>query len=403
MMDLRNLYSKLGWRRAGTALCVLLSGVGVWCATSAGAGDVQKHRPGKSPREAAEAIRQQAQIARDQYLPQTPKNPVTRDGIFLFVSWSIPDADLKTLMKQAHLLGATVVFRGMVEESWRKTVERTKAVAVELGAETPATTIDPILFRTVGVTVVPALAIVRDKDALVVTGSSPLRHLLTAMVREDASVRPLRDWLEQRERGWSQGGATIEPRPPLPVVKGVRAIGTDLARYDIVERDLEQVMRERIAQVDWTKARQEFGGRVKRKLEDGPKIALPTATEARQFTVDMTVTYDHDVTEPTSGTVLVKAGTRINPALSATYQQALVVINATDARQVAFAKRYVEERGRHRVKVLVTAGDVGKVSETVRDRAYWVSPEMVTRFQLAHVPSVISQRGPMMLVEEFKP
>lgn len=366
----------------------------------AAAGDAPK--PAKTPREAAEAIRQQAQIAREQYLPQAGKTPVARNGAYLFVSWSIPDAELRGLMRQAHAFGATVVFRGMVEESWRKTVERTKAVALELREQTPATTIDPILFRAVGVTVVPALAIVHDKDALVVTGSGSFRHLLTLMAREEGTMRPVREWWDQRERGWSQGGATTEPRPVLPMVKGVRAIPSELPRYEISERDLEQVMRERIAQVDWTKARQEFGGRVKRRLKDGPNIALSPATETRQFTVDMTVTYEHDITEPTSGTVLVKAGTRINPALSVTYRQHLIVINATDPQQVIFAKQYVKARGRHQVKVLLTAGDVAKVSELVGDRAFWLSPEMVTRFLLAHVPSVISQRGPMMLVEEFK-
>lgn len=360
-------------------------------------------KPAKTPREAAERVRQQAQMVRDRSLPHAPTAPSAREGAYLFVSWSIPDHELKTLMRQAHAFGATVVFRGMVEESWRKTVERMKAVALELGEQTPATTIDPILFRTVGVTAVPAFALVHGADALLVTGSGSLRQWLTVMGREDGRVKPLREWWEKRERGWSQGGPTTEARPVLPALSGVRALATDLPRYAIAERDVEEVMRERIAQVNWPKVRQDFEGRVKRKLHDGPNIALPTTTEARQFTVDMTVIYDHDITEPTSGTILVKAGTRINPTLSVTYRQRLVVINGTDPQQVLFAKQYVRERGKEQVKVLLAAGDVAQVSEIVADRAYWLPGEMVARFQLAHVPSVISQRGPMMLVEEMVP
>ena len=220
-----------------------------WCfaepATMGGAGT-----PSLSPLQGVENIRQHAQELRKQRLagmaPKVQGPAVTmpikkREGVFYFVSWSIPDELLKGYMREAYRLGATVVFRGMIDNDMRKTVDRTKALAVELQQEAPHTTIDPIIFRQLGVTSVPTLAIVNDQSALMVTGAAPLEALLSQLSRSEGTIRPLREWYVGQTRSWQMGGPVTEPRPVMPVLTGISAVPTDLSRYPIAEQDMGKI------------------------------------------------------------------------------------------------------------------------------------------------------------------
>jgi len=99
--------------------------------------------------------------------------------------------------------------------------------------------------------------------------------------------------------------------------------------------------------------------------------------------------------------VLIKAGTHVNPLTQVTLRQRFIVIDGRKLEHVAFAKQQVQQYGAAWVKVMLTAGDFEVVSKAIQDRVYWVLPEIVTRFKLEHVPSVITQNGPMLHVEEI--
>ena len=79
-----------------------------------------------------------------------------------------------------------------------------------------------------------------------------------------------------------------------------------------------------------------------------------------------------------------------------------IVIDGRDKAQVQFAQEQVQKFGAASVKVLLTAGDFEEVAKVIHDRVYWLQPDMLTRFQLAHVPSVVTQNGPMLQVEEHR-
>jgi len=164
---------------------------------------------------------------------------------------------------------------------------------------------------------------------------------------------------------------------------------------------MEAVIRERIQQADWNALQRQLDTQVKDKLKHGPGIALPRATASRAFSVDPTVKFEKDVKREDGATVLIQAGTQVNPLTQVTLRQRFIVIDCRNRQQVAFAKQQVQQYGAAAVKVMLTAGDFQAVSKTIQDRVYWVLPEIVTRFQLEHVPSVITQNGPMLKVEEI--
>ncbi len=357
-----------------------------------------------SPREAAEAVRQQADLVRRQMTPTA--QPMTsgikkRSGVFYLVSWSIPDSELKGYLREAFKLGATVAFRGLIDDDFPKTIAHTKALALELRDQAPHTTIDPVIFRQLGITTVPALVIANDQQALIVEGAAPLARVLAMMVRENGELKPLAEWYEGTQRSWERGGPIDVQRPPMPTLVGLKRVPTTLTRYPIWERDMELVIRERIQQADWNALQRKLELQVRDKLKKGPGIALTAATTSRAFSVDPTVQFDKDVKREDGATVLIKAGTQVNPLTQVTLRQRFIVIDGRNPQHVAFAKQQVQQYGAAWVKVMLTAGDVEAVSKTIHDRAYWVLPEIVTRFKLEHVPSVITQNGPMLKVEEI--
>jgi conjugal transfer pilus assembly protein TraW len=278
------------------------------------------------------------------------------------------------------------------------TVNRTKAIAVELGKEAPHTTIDPIIFRQVGVTTVPTLAVVNGQSALFVSGAAHMDVLLTLLSRADGSVRPIREWYDGQRRSWQMGGPVEEPRPAMPVLAGLREIPSDLTRYPIIEQDMEELLKERVRQVDWAKVQAELKQRVKDRLHEGPNLPLTPAPASRVFTVDITQRYEHDIPNHDGSAVVVKAGTEINPLVYVTLRHRYLVIDGRVPAQVEYARAMMKQGSP--IKVWLSAGDAGEVGKQLRRHVYWVQPEMVSRFQLAHVPSVISQNGPVLKIEE---
>ena len=355
----------------------------------------------RSPREAAEAIKQQADLVRSRVLPQpAPGRVKKRTGVYYLVSWSIPDEQLKGYLRDAFKLGATVAFRGLVDNDFRKTVDRTKALALALGKEAPHTTIDPIIFRHLNVESVPALAVVRETNALIVEGAAPLAYVLQVMARDTQDLHDLLEWYDGTRRSWERGGPIETPRPAIPTLVGLRHVPTDLTRYPIWEQDLEVVFKEKLRQADWAKLKGQLENKVKDKLHRGPEVPLTPVSQPRVFTVDLTVQFDHDITVPESSAVLIKAGTNVNPLAQATIRHRYVVIDGRDPAQVQFAAAQIHQHGGAWVKVMLSAGDLLAVQKALQHRVYWVMPEIVSRFKLEHVPSVVSQTGPWLKVEE---
>lgn len=325
-----------------------------------------------------------------------------REGLFYFVSWSIPEQELKTTFREAFYLGATVVFRGLINDDMPKTIARIKAVAVDLNKEAPHVVLDPVIFRQFGITAVPALAIAKDQHALIIEGSASLRQLLNHLRRANSDVAPLSDWADGKARSWEMGGPITTARPVMPAVVGLQKVPSDLTKYPIWERDLEEVFKERIRQTNMSPMKRELETKVKDRLKAGPGLTLPPVTESRTFSVDLTQRIDNDIPNHDGSAIVVKAGTQVNPLLYVSYRHRLVVIDGRDARQVAFAQDQVRQYGIDAVKVLLSDGDFESVARAVKDRVYWLQPEIIDRFKLQHVPSVVTQNGPVMKVEEVR-
>lgn len=357
-----------------------------------------------SPEEMAQDIARYSRQALRHGRPQESPKEVRRDGVYLLLSFSLPNDTLKDYLREAKLLGAKVLLRGLVQDSFKVTQERIKhllftgdhpddSLLVGIG-------IDPVIYRTVGAGEVPALVFVKDEKFLVASGGASVAHLLTLLSKEQAGVMPWIEWFERRHRGFLQGGPTEEAPPPVPTIGQSVKVQGDARGADIAERDMIDVMKERVAKADWPDIQRRSGDALKRQFAKGPGLALPHAEEARVVLVDPTVEYPEDIKDPTTNTVLIKSGTKINPFDKVRWIRTLVFFDGTSSSQVGWVQQYLKEHDPKFVKLIISDGDVQKVMEQLHQRVYWANPLLVSRMGVGAVPSIVSQLGRHLRVEE---
>lgn len=79
--------------------------------------------------------------------------------VYVFASFSMPDASLRALIRQAELAGVPVVLRGLVDNSIEATMFRVRSLYEEGGSPESGAVIDPTLFARFGVDQVPIVVV----------------------------------------------------------------------------------------------------------------------------------------------------------------------------------------------------------------------------------------------------
>lgn len=94
--------------------------------------------------------------------PDPTKTAVaTGPALLVFVSFSMPDAALERLVDQAARSGATLLLRGLVEDSLPKTVTRVQRV---IGQRNVGFQVDPQAFDRFSITATPSFVLIKDRS-----------------------------------------------------------------------------------------------------------------------------------------------------------------------------------------------------------------------------------------------
>ena len=91
--------------------------------------------------------------------------------IYVFVSHSMNDSALQQYYKEAESLGATLIMRGLIDDSFTKNKEKAELLKI-------AYDINPELFDEYQITVVPAIVKHGNNVIQKITGHLPLREVL---------------------------------------------------------------------------------------------------------------------------------------------------------------------------------------------------------------------------------
>lgn len=139
-----------------------------------------------------------------------PWNVEREPRLLIMVSFSMPDAALHSLAREARRIGAPLVLRGLINDSFPETLTAIRSLAGE-ASDLSGVSIDPTLFTRFAVQSVPTYVLLLEPlrtctstecavpNHLRLSGESGLRHVLETMGRgASPEVRAIIDLLAVR-------------------------------------------------------------------------------------------------------------------------------------------------------------------------------------------------------------
>jgi len=306
---------------------------------------------------------------------QTPEKKKPGGRILVFASSSLGKESLEDLFYMASDYSqSVVVFRGVMDvDNFASSLLEIQKIA---GRQSPVTNtvLDPTLFKKYNITSVPTIVYLdefQDRELARVVGLSNPK------------------WIADRVKHGEKGD-----------------MGTRGPVEDIAERDLIEVMKEKMAGIDWEdkkrKAEENFW--LKQKF-----INLPRAKKSITRLIDPTILITADIKDA-EGRVIVPEGKKINPLDMRPFTQALVVFDPLDKKQMKLIDERVSSLVNKYSKVvfIVTQFDKDKGWESYKSLTdHYDSPvfkltsDIASRFQLNNVPSIITANDKEFIVEEL--
>lgn len=309
---------------------------------------------------------------------ENPYKQSSRETRWLvFASLSLGKQGLSDLLSSASGREIMVVFRGIPEEmSLGKGVMVIQKLAAEHNP-VPNIIIDPTLFRQYNIKVAPTIIYKEAGEE----GNE------VARVRGLASI----NWLLQQVANGEKGDL------------GLRGDVQEIAEPDLID-----VAKQRAANIDWDKKKQDaLDGFWRKQSFD----FYPTATTYRKREIDPIVVVTEDIIAP-NGQVIAKKGAHINPLEQRPWTQAVVIFDATNSKERKAISMHLpaimEREGLRRKMYLTTDMDTDRgwdaykeLTDEYSSPIYLLKPEVASRFQIEKTPSVVTARDGMFVVEEL--
>ncbi|TXG98171.1 MAG: conjugal transfer protein [Nevskiaceae bacterium] len=290
----------------------------------------------------------------------------------IFVSWSMGATALKDILLSFDgLPGVGIVFRGIPEGMSMGDAVTKMHLLTQETQSTVSVLLDPLAFQRHSVSSVPTVALEATDDALI------------AKAAGSSSVSYIEGAVKEGKRG---------------------DLGTIGPTQEIIEPDLMEVAKQRIAELDTVAMKKRA---IARFWDNHKGHPLPPVTESATRLVDASVIVPDDILD-SQGRVVQKAG-RINPLDMMPFDQKLVVIDPTQAWQVALAKREYADNGAN-LTVTVMATQIptasgwelfNSVQDSLDAPLYLLPPDMAERFQILRAPSVVTADDKNFVVREI--
>ncbi len=309
-------------------------------------------------------------------LNQTVRKASLRRFVVL-VSSSLGEARLKEMFSAyADRQDTIFAFQGLLEgqriEDFAATVHRW----LQGMDPQPSVVLDPLVFRDHAIGHVPVV--------LALEGNR-----LLAKIEGLVNI----EWIEDQL-------ASAKEKLPL-----TRRLGQVVA---ISERNLMEIIEERLAAIDWEEKRR---GAIKRFWSHQKRPGLPPALQDRTRLIDMRVKLPKDVVTP-DGKLIAQAGQVFSPLEKIAFRQGLLVFDATRQAEVEWAKVTLHEVIKDGLVPLLIATRLpaGKESETIESIEsstgfpVYLMPEILkVRFRIEYSPSLITPHDTTFVqISEFK-
>ena len=297
---------------------------------------------------------------------------------FVFVSYSLGDVALKNILMwastQPHV---TLVMRGVPEgQNLGKGILRMQSLAAQFDP-IPTVVIDPTLFSEYGIKAVPS----------VVIAERLLKHL-----QPDPNKRTVPKLIAKAE------GLANDTWLKEKILAGDRGnLGQQGEIFPILEPDMIEVLKQRVAKVDWEAKKAQA---IKRFWDKQSFIALPQATENRIRDIDPSVMATAAIRDA-NGNIVVPAGTRINPLEKLPYTEALLIFNPNVEVERGWVKMMLDALKREgkytNIMVIATEMDRAqgwdgyeKLTDELDRHVYLLVKEVQNRFEIQATPTLVT-------------
>ncbi len=177
--------------------------------------------------------------------------------------------------------------------------------------------------------------------------------------------------------------------------------------YEIAEPDLIDVIQTRLKQMetsgDLARKQAEYRDKVVGGIEAPKAVPGVKTTEApRTYHVDPTLTVDRDIRNA-EGAMLFARGVKVNPLDHVSLTRKLLFCDARDSRQVAFARRRLDDLS-GKSKPILVAGEPLKLMRAWKQTVYYdQGGSLVRRLGIRQVPAIVSQDGKRLRIDEVRP
>lgn len=179
------------------------------------------------------------------------------------------------------------------------------------------------------------------------------------------------------------------------------SLGTYGRAYPIKERDAIEAMKDAVRQKLANGGKEQMiKGAQDRYLASLNNVTTPPGIQAARTNatrlVDLTETVPETITDG-RGNVVAAAGTKINPLAIKPLTKKVFFIDARDQRQLDLVKQHASGND----KVILLGGSVFKANKYLKRMVYLDIPGLHKRMQVRKLPSVISQQGQLLKVQEI--
>ncbi|MDT0618581.1 TrbC family F-type conjugative pilus assembly protein [Salinisphaera sp. P385] len=304
--------------------------------------------------------------------------------ILAFASTGMPESELRSLLEVAAVNPKVVVlFRGLLpgDANLRESLLRFNAMTDGLDPK-PSVQIHPKPFQRYRVTAVPTLVMLSDKPG-------------QPTVRVEGSINL--DWL--KEQGEKRLSEDADPD-----------LSADLGRvgqvYDIAEQDLLELMKSRVASIDWEQKKRQ--ARERFWTNHPPFIELPLAKADEVRLVDPTVIVKEDVPKPDGSGLLARAGESYNPLDKISFTRRVFIFDATDPRQIEYVIEQSETPLPGKLDVFITTAidrDKGfdfitEVEDKLGMPIFLLKRDLAIMLRIRAIPSVVTGEGKRLRIQE---
>lgn len=304
-----------------------------------------------------------------------PNDKKASGRIVFFASFSLGDEELDEILYAAsNTDDSMVVFRGLRnEKDFARSVQDIQKIASS-HSPIPNVIIDPTLFRDYSVSKVPTIVYLDEEKKSEIARVSGL---------SDAN------WLSQKVRYGKEGDHGV--RGP---VEGIS------------ERDLIEVMQDKVANIDWASKKEQA---INNFWKGQESIYLRRAERSRVRYLDPSIIISNDINDA-NGNVIIQKGVTINPLELKSFNQAVIVFDPVDPKQVDLVSQKIEKirDSYQRITLIATQFDkldgwksYRKVTDHFNSAVYKLTPDLLSRFEIEYVPTVITSENKHFVIEEL--